>query len=70
MVSMFSLTARVALVTGGGRGVGKAITLGFAEANADVVVAARTAEIEKTSEEIRAVGRSALARACDVTEAT
>ena len=71
MLSMFSLTGRVALVTGGGRGIGKAIALGFAAANADVVVAARTAaEIEKTAEEIRAVGRRALAIVCDVTDGT
>lgn len=60
--SLFALTDRVALVTGSGRGIGKAIALGLADAGADVVVAARTvSEIESTASEIRAKGRRALA---------
>jgi NAD(P)-dependent dehydrogenase (short-subunit alcohol dehydrogenase family) len=41
-VSLFDLTGKVALVTGGGRGLGKAMARGFAEAGADVVIASRT----------------------------
>ena len=67
MNSLFSLTDRVAIVTGGGRGIGKGIALGLAEAGADVIVTARTvAEIERTAAEIRSLGRRALAIPADV----
>jgi NAD(P)-dependent dehydrogenase (short-subunit alcohol dehydrogenase family) len=67
MGSMFDLTKRVAIVTGSGRGIGKAIALGLAQAGADVVVLARTAaDIEKTASEIRALGQRALAIPTDV----
>ncbi|TRZ93853.1 MAG: glucose 1-dehydrogenase [Dehalococcoidia bacterium] len=59
--SRFSLEGKVALVTGGSRGIGRATALGFAEAGADVVVASRKLpDLEKVADEIRGVGRKAL----------
>ncbi|MBI2917159.1 MAG: 3-oxoacyl-ACP reductase FabG [Chloroflexi bacterium] len=60
----------MAIVTGGGRGLGHAIALCLAEAGADVAVAARTREqIEDTAAEVRKLGRRALAVPTDVTQA-
>jgi NAD(P)-dependent dehydrogenase (short-subunit alcohol dehydrogenase family) len=67
MNALFSLKDRVAIVTGSGRGIGKAIALGLAEAGANVVVLARTAaDIDQTAAEIRGLGRKALAVPTDV----
>ncbi len=64
----FKLEGDVAVVTGAGKGIGRAIALGLAEAGADVALAARTAsDLEAVAEEIRALGRRAITVATDVT---
>jgi len=69
MLKEYNLAGKVAIVTGAGRGIGKAIALTLAEAGADVIAAARTVEqIERTAEEIRKLGRRALAVPTDVTK--
>lgn len=66
---MSQLENQVAVVTGAGRGIGRAIALRFAQAGADVVVVSRTVEnSEKTAAEIRASGRKAWALAVDVSD--
>ena len=65
----FSLENKVAVITGGKRGIGKGIALTFAEAGADVVVCGRTPpDLEKVAEEIKALGRRSLAMKADVSE--
>jgi dehydrogenase/reductase SDR family protein 4 len=61
---LFSLKDKVALVTGGSRGIGRSIALAFAEGGAEVVVSSRNRkppELEQTAEAIRALGRNGLA---------
>jgi NAD(P)-dependent dehydrogenase (short-subunit alcohol dehydrogenase family) len=58
---------KVAIVTGAGRGIGRATALGFARAGTAVVLAARTQkELEATAEEVRALGAKALPLVVDV----
>lgn len=66
---MSQLANQIAVVTGAGRGIGRAIALKFAAEGAEVVVVSRTQEnSEKVAAEIRALGKKAWAFAVDVSD--
>ncbi len=66
-MSQFELNDKIAIVTGGGTGIGKAIALEFAKVGANVVVASRKQEnLDKVAAEIKALGRESLAIATDI----
>jgi 3-oxoacyl-[acyl-carrier protein] reductase len=68
---MGQLDNQIAVVTGAGRGIGRAIALKFATEGADVVCVSRTLEnSEKVAGEVRAAGRKAWAFAVDVADST
>jgi NAD(P)-dependent dehydrogenase (short-subunit alcohol dehydrogenase family) len=68
ILDKFRLDGKVAVVTGAGKGIGRAIAIGLAEAGADVAIGARTAsDLEEVAAEIRARGRRALAVPTDAT---
>jgi 3-oxoacyl-[acyl-carrier protein] reductase len=69
-MSRFSLKGKNAVVTGGSRGIGRAIAMGLAEAGADVVLTYKSnrAEADKVVGEIQKLGRRALALPMDVTD--
>jgi NAD(P)-dependent dehydrogenase (short-subunit alcohol dehydrogenase family) len=67
MKNLFDLSGKVALVTGGSRGLGRAMALGFADQGADVIIASRKFDAcEAVAAEIRAMGRRALPVATNV----
>ena len=67
MKDLFDLTGKVAVVTGGSRGMGREMVLAFAEHGADVIIASRKLDAcEAVAKEVRAMGRKALSVATNV----
>jgi 3-oxoacyl-[acyl-carrier protein] reductase len=63
------LQGKAALITGGGRGIGRAIAIAYAKAGTDVCVAARSQdEIESVATEIVELGRKGIAEVCDISD--
>lgn len=67
MPNLFDLSGKVALITGGSRGLGYQMVKAFAEHGADVIITSRKAEnCKKVAAEVEAMGRRALAYGCNV----
>ena len=68
-VPSLALQGKVAIITGGGTGMGRSMALEFAKVGADIVVASRTlANLDKVVAEVRTLGRRALAVQTDVSK--
>ena len=65
-MELFSLKGKTALVTGGTRGIGRAMTTAFAEAGADIVILQRNQQQNDFHDHIRALGRQCWAFECDL----
>src|SRR6516225_10214970 len=69
IMDLFRVTGRVAVVTGAGRGLGAAAAVALAEAGADVVISARSADqLAKVAAEVEAAGRRALVVPADLSD--
>src|SRR4051812_46072887 len=67
-LDMFALDGMAALVTGAGRGIGRALALGLAEARADVCVVGRGEGLDATASEVERLGRRAAVVAADLAD--
>lgn len=69
MSKLFDLTGKVALVTGGNKGIGKGMTIGLAEAGADIIVVSATVALQGSDieKEVKALGRKFKAYQADLT---
>lgn len=64
---IIDMTGKVVVITGGSRGLGRSMALGFAAAGADIVVTSRKIEsCQETAKEIEALGRKAMPYGCHV----
>ncbi|ROO86845.1 2-deoxy-D-gluconate 3-dehydrogenase [Actinocorallia herbida] len=69
VLERFGLVGKAALVTGASRGIGRAVAVAFAEAGADVALAARDLDaLKRVAGEIEGLGRSAVVVGCDVSD--
>ncbi|MGC1676000.1 MAG: SDR family NAD(P)-dependent oxidoreductase [Candidatus Binataceae bacterium] len=69
ILDALKLDGKVAIITGAGRGLGRAMAVKFAEAGADIVAASRTqAQLDETAELVRKTGRKCLIVPTDVTD--
>jgi gluconate 5-dehydrogenase len=67
--NLFDLRGKVAIITGGSGGFGRAAAIGLAAHGADVAVTSRTlSSLEETAKEVRTLGKKALPISCDVTD--
>jgi NAD(P)-dependent dehydrogenase (short-subunit alcohol dehydrogenase family) len=70
-IQSFSLEGKIAVVTGGTSGIGRALSLGLADAGAEVIASARRQQqVDETASEIEARGRKTLRQASDVCDRT
>ncbi|WP_270165907.1 2-dehydro-3-deoxy-D-gluconate 5-dehydrogenase KduD [Paenibacillus sp. SYP-B4298] len=67
-MSLFDLTGKIAVVTGAGRGLGKAVALGLAEAGADIVLVTNSTPASDVQREVEALGRRALTVQANVSD--
>ena len=69
ILDLFRVTGRVAVVTGAGRGIGAAAAVALAQAGADVVISARTADqLAGVAGQVEAAGRKAVAVPADLSD--
>src|SRR5947208_155261 len=71
ILDSLKLDGKVAVITGAGRGLGRAMSVRFAQAGADIVAASRTlSQLEETAEEVRKTGRKCLIVPTDVMQSS